>query len=234
MYDCLYDYFTASIDLQQRCDDFEILDIESYLAIRMHTSAVYPTVSMYLYGPRRHVSMICADRRTHEKFDFSLRTTRLVLLSWIGQRSPPPDEHHDISVRLCRFRFGQTCQVTYSYRYNDIVSARHEIVRLISTLHESVTGWKRCHRRPATLTISSLYSCITRDLPHKKRPISELRWWGRHTRVSGHLNRSSMLLVKRAISPPKWMHSFKAASTFVWVPYSGRKYLYRTELFHQI
>lgn len=50
MHDCLHDYVTASIELQRNCDDSEILDIESYLSIRMHTSAVYPTVSMYPYG----------------------------------------------------------------------------------------------------------------------------------------------------------------------------------------
>lgn len=48
MYDCLHDYITATIKLQKHCDKAEILEIESYLAIRMDTSAVYPTISMYL------------------------------------------------------------------------------------------------------------------------------------------------------------------------------------------
>lgn len=50
MYACLRDYLVAMIELQKRCDMAHGLDIDSYLAIRMDTSAVYPKISMYLYG----------------------------------------------------------------------------------------------------------------------------------------------------------------------------------------
>lgn len=50
MYDCLHNYTAATIELQKDCDKEKILDIESYLAIRMDTSAVYPTISLYLYA----------------------------------------------------------------------------------------------------------------------------------------------------------------------------------------
>ncbi|OJJ31422.1 hypothetical protein ASPWEDRAFT_691717 [Aspergillus wentii DTO 134E9] len=49
MYKCLHDYVTATIKLQNHCDRADILDIESYLAIRMNTSGVYPTMSLYLF-----------------------------------------------------------------------------------------------------------------------------------------------------------------------------------------
>lgn len=48
MYNCLRGYIAATIELQKQCDKAAILDIESYLAIRMDTSAVYPTISLYL------------------------------------------------------------------------------------------------------------------------------------------------------------------------------------------
>ncbi|KAJ6135866.1 terpenoid synthase [Penicillium capsulatum] len=50
MFDTLRDYIVATIELQKKCDKAQILNIESYLPIRMDTSAVYPTISMYLYG----------------------------------------------------------------------------------------------------------------------------------------------------------------------------------------
>lgn len=58
MYDCLHNYTAATIELQKNCDKEEILDIESYLAIRMDTSAVYPTISLYLYALRSRVRVL--------------------------------------------------------------------------------------------------------------------------------------------------------------------------------
>ncbi|KAJ5144509.1 hypothetical protein N7476_005077 [Penicillium atrosanguineum] len=52
MHDCLRDYVAATIELQTHCDKAEILDIDSYLAIRMRTSGVYPTISLYLLTSR--------------------------------------------------------------------------------------------------------------------------------------------------------------------------------------
>ncbi|OQD74997.1 hypothetical protein PENANT_c162G01204 [Penicillium antarcticum] len=64
MHDCLREYVTATIELQMHCDNFEIMDIDSYLAIRMKTSGVYPTISMYLYRPQRFFPEITNANRT--------------------------------------------------------------------------------------------------------------------------------------------------------------------------
>ena len=129
--ECLQDYVTSTVKLQKMCDQTEVLDIESYLRIRMSTSAVYPTVLLYLYQTST-LPMQLAHTETTLQTRLPGRASPWILRPSHRQRYPSSDEPHHIHV-CDKFVLFETFVLTcLSCSCNDIVSVRAEIVRKIS------------------------------------------------------------------------------------------------------